>query len=81
MTDDLVNAEDLAERKKRRESAATATDDGMPVGPENKAGDVEAIQYITPKKWAKSTRKWPGVAGTAMQSGRPLSARHKADLP
>jgi hypothetical protein len=81
MTDDQVKAEDLAERKKQRESAATATDDGMPVGPENKAGDVEGIQYITPKKWAKSTRKWPGVAGAAIQSVRPPSAKHKADLP
>jgi hypothetical protein len=80
MTDDQVKSEDLAERKKQRESAATATDDGMPVGPENR-GDVEAIQYITPKEWVKSTRRWPGVSGTTMQSGRPLSARHKADLP
>jgi hypothetical protein len=81
MTDDLVNADDLAERKKQRESLATATDDGMPVGPECKAADVAVIQYTTPKKWAKSTRKWPGIAGAAMQSGRPLSTKHKADLP
>jgi hypothetical protein len=70
MTDALTNAEDLAERKKQRESAATATDDGMPVGPDNKAGHVEAIQCITPKKWAKSTSKWSGVASVATQSGR-----------
>lgn len=81
MTDDLVNADDLAERKKQREALATATDDGMPVGLENKPGDVEAIQYRTPKKWAKSTRKWRGIAGAAMQSGWPLRVKHKADLP
>lgn len=79
MIDEPVNAEELAERKKQKESGAIATDDGMPVGPENKHAEVETIRYSAPNKWVRSTRKWPGVPGAAIESGRSSSARRKAD--
>ena len=43
MIDDQVNAEELAESRKQREAAENATDDGVPVAPENKERDVEGI--------------------------------------
>jgi hypothetical protein len=58
MIDDQVNAEELAESRRQREAAENATDDGMPVAPENKTRDVEEIQYKTPKQWVRHARKW-----------------------
>ncbi|NPT61419.1 hypothetical protein [Paraburkholderia elongata] len=81
MIDDQVNAEELAESKKQREAAETATDDGMPVVPEGKAGDVKVIQYRTPKQWMKYAMKWPGEGGSPLQSGRSVMVRRKPDLP
>jgi hypothetical protein len=67
MIDDQVNAEELAESRRRREAAENATDDGMPVAPENKTRDVEEIQYKTPKQWVRYARKWLGSERTLMQ--------------
>lgn len=81
MIDGQVNAEERAESKKQREAAETATDDGMPVVPEVKARDVEVIQYRIPKQWVRCARKWPGVGGSPLQSGRSVMVRRKPDLP
>ncbi|MCX4161889.1 MULTISPECIES: hypothetical protein [Paraburkholderia] len=78
--DEQAKADELAERKKQKESGAIATDDGMPVGPENRRGEVETIRYSAPNKWVRSTRKWPGVPGAAIESVRSSSPRRKADL-
>lgn len=45
MNVDQVNAEELAESRRRREAAQNATDDGMPVAPESEERDVEVIPY------------------------------------
>ncbi len=66
MTNDQVNAEELAERRKQREAAQNATDDGMPLAPENKPGGVDGIRYKTPRQWVRHTRKWPG-AGSGLR--------------
>jgi hypothetical protein len=58
MIDDQVNTEELAESRRQREAAENATDDGMPVAPENKARDVQGIHYRTPKQWVRHARKW-----------------------
>jgi hypothetical protein len=68
MIDDHVNAEELAERRRQREAAESATDDGMPVAPEVKERDVEGIQYRTPKQWVRHARKWPGAGSGFMRS-------------
>jgi hypothetical protein len=81
MIDDQMNAEEVAENRKQRETAENATDDGMPVAPESKAGDVDEVQGITPKQWVKSARKWPGAAGTLMQSRRSVLVKRNAALP
>jgi hypothetical protein len=62
MINDPVNAEELAESRRQREAAENAaTDDGMPVAPEQKARDVGEIQYRTPKQWVRHARKWLGA--------------------
>ncbi|TDN63137.1 hypothetical protein [Paraburkholderia sp. BL10I2N1] len=81
MIEDHVNAEEVAENTKQREAAENATDDGMPVAPESKPGDVDGAQDITPKQWVKSARKWPGMAGAFMQSGRPVLVNRDAAQP
>jgi hypothetical protein len=80
MIDDEVNAEELAENRKQREAAETATDDGMPVAPESKTGDVDEVEDIGPKQWVKSARKWPGTAGALMQSRRSVLVKRNAAL-
>ena len=69
MIDDQVNAEELAESRKQREAAANATDDGMPVAPENENGKrvVKATQYRAPKQWVRHTRKWLGAGSGFMR--------------
>jgi hypothetical protein len=78
MIDDRVNAEKLAEGRKQREAAETATDDGMPVAPDMRVKDIDVTQDGTPKRWVKHTRTWFGDG--PMQSGRPVIVRRKADL-
>jgi len=68
MIDDQVNAEELAESRKQREAAQKATDDGMPVAPEDNAKDLGQIPYETPKQWIRHARKWLGSACGFMQS-------------
>jgi hypothetical protein len=70
MIDNQMNAEEAAENRKQREAAENATDDGMPVAPEGKVGDVDGVQEITPKRWVKSAKRWPGTAGVLTQPGR-----------
>jgi hypothetical protein len=67
MNDDQVNAEELAESRRRREAAENATDDGMPVAPEDKERDAEGIQYRTPKQWVRHARKWLGAGSGFMR--------------
>jgi hypothetical protein len=67
MIDDQVNAEELAESKRQREAAANATDDGMPVGPENEKRVVEATQCRAPKQWVRHARKWLGAGSSFMR--------------
>jgi hypothetical protein len=55
MNDDQVNAEELEQSRRRREAAENATDDGMPVVPEDKERDAEETQSITPKQWVRHT--------------------------
>jgi hypothetical protein len=81
MIDERMNAEEGAESRKLREAAENATDDGMPVAPESKAGDVDGVQDIAPKRWVKSARKWSGMAGSPMQSGRPVLVKRDAAQP
>ena len=50
MIDSRMNAEEVAENRKQREAAENATDDGMPVAPEGKVGDVDDVQQITPQQ-------------------------------
>ncbi|SDG21015.1 hypothetical protein [Paraburkholderia phenazinium] len=74
MIDDQVSAEELAESKKQREAAETATDDGMPVAPtpaaptpaapKSNTRGVGAIQYKTLKQWVKHSTKWLGSGAT-----------------
>lgn len=77
MIDVQVNADELAESRKQREAAETATDDGMPVAPDMRAKDIDVTQDGTPKRWVKHARKWFSSAPT--QSGRPVIVRRKAD--
>jgi hypothetical protein len=79
MIDDHMNAEEVAENR-QREAAENATDDGMPVAPESKEGDVDEVQDITPKQWVKSARKWPGTAGTPIQWRRPVLVKRNVAL-
>jgi hypothetical protein len=81
MIDDQVSAEELAESRKQREAAETATDDGMPVAPEINTRGVGAIQYRMLKQWVKHSKKWLGFGDTSMHSGRPATVKRKADLP
>ncbi|RKE37550.1 hypothetical protein B0G76_3809 [Paraburkholderia sp. BL23I1N1] len=67
MIDDQVNAEELAESRRQREAAANATDDGMPVAPENEKRVAEGIQYRAPKQWARHARKWLAAGGSFMR--------------
>jgi hypothetical protein len=80
MIDDHMNAEEVAENRKQREAAENATDDGMPVAPESKVGDVDEVQDITLKQWVKSERKWPGTAGTPMQWRRLVLVKRNVAL-
>jgi hypothetical protein len=66
MDDDQVNAEELAESKRRREAMQRATDDGMPVAAEIEAR--EEIPYIKPKQWIRHARKWLGAGSGSMLS-------------
>jgi hypothetical protein len=50
MIDSQMNAEEVAEDRKQREAADNATDDGMPVAPEGKVGDVDDVQDIKPEQ-------------------------------
>ncbi|MFM0197869.1 hypothetical protein [Paraburkholderia strydomiana] len=61
MIDDQVNAEELAESRKQREAAANATDDGMPVAPEDEGRVVDKTQYRRPKQWVRHARKLLGA--------------------
>ena len=67
MIDDQVNAEELAENRRQREAAANATDDGMPVAPENEKLIVEGTQYRAPKQWVRHARKWLGAGSGFMR--------------
>jgi hypothetical protein len=67
MIDDQVNAEELEESRRQREAAENATDDGMPVAPENKERVVEGIQYRAPKQWVRHARKWLGAGSGFMR--------------
>jgi hypothetical protein len=67
MIDDQVNAEELAESRKQREAAANATDDGMPVAPENKKPVVEEPQSGTRMHWVRQARKWLGAGSGFMR--------------
>jgi hypothetical protein len=66
MIDDQVDVEELAESRKQREAAATATDDGMRVAPEDEKR-VEETQDSAPKRWVRHAGKWLGV-GSFMRS-------------
>ena len=68
MIDEQANVEELAESKSLKEAAENATDDGMPVTQEHKAGDAEQIHYKMPKQWVRRTRKWPGSRHRFMHS-------------
>jgi hypothetical protein len=81
MIDDQVNVEELAENKKQREAAETATDDGMPVAPDSKAEGGTTIQYRTPRQWVKHARTWLGAGGAPMRPGRPVIVKRKPHLP
>lgn len=81
MIDDQVSAEELAESKKQREAAETATDDGMPVAPESNTTGNGAIQYRTLKQWVKHSRKWLRSGDTPMHSGSPAIVKRKPELP
>jgi hypothetical protein len=65
--DDQVNAEELAERKRQKEAAANATDDGMPVAPENEKRVVAGTQFSSPKQWIRHARKWLGAGSGFMR--------------
>ncbi|CAE6764655.1 hypothetical protein [Paraburkholderia haematera] len=67
MIDDQVNAEELAESRRQREAAANATDDGMPVAPENEKRVAEGIQYRGPKQWVRHARKLLGAGSGFMR--------------
>ena len=67
MIDDQVNAEELADSRKQREAAANATDDGMPVAPEDEKRVVDGTQYRGPKQWIRHARKLLGAGGGFMR--------------
>jgi hypothetical protein len=67
MIDDQVNAEELAESRKQREAAANATDDGMPVAPDNEKRVVIETQYRGPKQWVRHARKLLGTGSGFMR--------------
>ncbi|WP_341312679.1 hypothetical protein WN982_14600 [Paraburkholderia sp. IMGN_8] len=67
MIDDQVNAEELAESRRKREAAANATDDGMPAAPENEKPIVEETQNRAPKQWVRHARKWLGAGSGFMR--------------
>lgn len=67
MFDDQVNADELAESKRQREAAANATDDGMPVAPEDEKRVVEGTQYRGPKQWVRHARKLLGAGSGFMR--------------
>lgn len=57
-----VNLEELEEMQRLRKAAQEATDDGMPIAPD----DVDAgagIRYRRPRHWVKYARKWLGTGG------------------
>jgi hypothetical protein len=78
MIGDQMNVKKAAENREQREAAESATDDGMPVAPEGKVEDVGDVLDITPKRWVKSARKWPGTAGSPMQLGRSVLVKRSA---
>jgi hypothetical protein len=67
MIDDPVNADKLAENRRQREAAASATDDGMPVAPEDEKQVVEGTQYRGPKQWVRHARKLLGAGSGFMR--------------
>ncbi|MGF6575016.1 hypothetical protein ABH945_007145 [Paraburkholderia sp. GAS333] len=64
MNDDQVNAEELEERKRRREAMQRATDDGMPVTAKIEERDAVDIAHRKPKQWIRHARKWLGAGGS-----------------
>jgi hypothetical protein len=53
MIDDQVNLEELEESRRRREAAENATDDGMPVLPEDKERDPGLTQTVPATRWIR----------------------------
>lgn len=68
MNDDQVNAEELAESRRRREALQRAADDGMPVAAEIEERDAVEIPYRKPKQWIRHARKWLGAGSGSMRS-------------
>jgi thiamine pyrophosphokinase len=68
MDDDQVNAEELAESKRRREAMQNATDDGMPFVAEIEERDAAEIAYRKPKQRIRRARKWLGAGSGLMPS-------------
>lgn len=56
MTDDQVNAEEMAENRKRRDASVPATEAGVVAAPEPNATAVEPDMKMLPKPWGK--RVW-----------------------
>ncbi|MBT2792726.1 hypothetical protein [Paraburkholderia strydomiana] len=67
MIDDQANAEELAESRRQRKAAANATDDGMPVAPEDEKRVVDGTQYRGPKQWVRHARKLLGAGSGVMR--------------
>jgi hypothetical protein len=53
MIDDQVNLEELEENRSRRDAAENATDDGMPVLPDDKERDPGLTQTVPSKRWIR----------------------------
>ena len=68
MNDDQINAEELAESKRRREAMQNATDDGMPVAAEIEEREAAEIRYRKPKQRIRHARKWLGAGSGLMPS-------------
>ncbi|MFM0136034.1 hypothetical protein [Caballeronia grimmiae] len=67
MIDDQVNAEELAESRKQRDAAADATDDGMPLAPEEEKRVADGSQCRGPKQWVRQARKLLGAGSSFMR--------------
>lgn len=61
MIDDQVDAEELAESRRQRQTAAKAAENDTPVAPENKSPVMEATVGGAPRHWMRSARKWLGA--------------------